>query len=245
MNTHRRILDQLAGEALAAPDSPIRDTAMGGCLAAVRAARTGLASQPHGHTPEPVPAMPRDLPDTVHGLARLLPRPGSPTMASLALAGANALLPPPHGLDDVKGQDLILEKGRGRRVVVVGHFPFVERLADEFAAFNVLELRPRPGDLPAAAAEEVLPRADVAALTASSLVNGTLGGLLDLLAPEAFVVLLGPSAPFARCLFDFGVDVVAGAEVTDPQAVVDGVAQGLAFRQLKGVRSLAWFGNGA
>ncbi len=241
MDTHRRILGALIEEALAATDAPLTATAMGNCLTAALAGRAGLASLPHGSSP--VPDQAGGLPETAHGLLRLLDGPCPPTTASLAVAVMNALLPPPPEANAAKGQDMVLEHGRDRRVVVVGHFPFVERLAEHFESFHVLELRPRPGDLPAKAAREVLPKADVAVLTGSSLVNGSLGGLMDMLSPEAFVMLLGPSAPFARCLFDLGVNVVAGAEVTDPVAAMDGVARGLSFRQLTGVRSLAWFND--
>lgn len=240
MDTHQRLLAALAWEALSAPDAPVTSTALGGCLSAVRAARTGLASLPHG-TNLLAAKDPDELPATVHGLVKLLAGPCLPTTASLAVAAMNTLLPPPDNARNAKGQDVVLEHGRDRRVAVVGHFPFVERLAEHFESFDVLELRPRPGDLPAEAAADVLPRADVAVLTGSSLVNGTLGGLLDMVSPDTFVMVLGPSTPFARCLFQFGVDVVAGAEVTDPDAAMDGVAKGLAFRQLRGVRSLAWF----
>jgi len=240
MNTHLRILTALAEEALAAPDAPLTGTALGNCLSAARAGRAGLASLPHGSDPASAQA-PDDLPETAHELVRLLTGPCPPVTASLAVAAMNALLSPPPEARDAKGQNVVLKHGRDRRVVVVGHFPFVERLAEHFESFHVLELRPRPGDLPAESAGEVLPKADVAVLTGSSLVNGTLGGLMDLLSPDAFVMLLGPSAPFARCLFDLGFDVVAGAEVTDPETAMDGVGKGLSFRELKGVRSLAWF----
>ena len=235
------ILAALLAEALARPDAKLTAVRAGSHLVAVRAGdRLGLASRSDAHG-GPAPALP-GLPATLHGLARLLvekPAP-FPLARSLALAAANALLPPPAAAVPAKGQDLLLEWGRGRRAAVVGHFPFVERLAGEFADLSVLELSPRPGDLPAARATEVLPRADLAAITATTLLNDTLAGLLALVRPGAAVILLGPSTPFAACLFGFGITVLAGCAARDPEAVLDGVAAGLPFKALRGAFSLAW-----
>lgn len=247
MDTHatppgqEAILAALLAEALARPDANLDTVRAGSHLVAVRAGdRLGLASRSDAHG-GPAPALP-GLPPTLHGLARLLmlePAP-FPLARSLALAAVNALLPPPAAAAPAKGQDLLLALGRGRRAAVVGHFPFVERLAGEFARLDVLELSPRPGDLPAARAAEVLPRADLAAITATTLLNGTLAGLLALARPGAAVILLGPSTPFAACLFGFGATVLAGCAARDPEAVLDGVAAGLPFKALPGTASLAW-----
>ena len=240
------LLDALLAQALDRPDAPLGAALVGGHLVAVRAggaqdAALGLASRSDAHGSPVPPALP-PLPDSLHGLARLLPRDPEPfpLARSLALAAMNALLPPPADAAPAKGQDLLLARGAGKRAVVVGHFPFVERMADQFASLDVLELSPRPGDLPAAAARDVLPRADLAAITATTLLNHTLAGLLALLRPGAEVILLGPSTPFASCLFDFGVTVLAGCAAEDPDAVLGGVERGLPFRALPGVRHLAW-----
>jgi uncharacterized protein (DUF4213/DUF364 family) len=102
----------------------------------------------------------------------------------------------------------------------------------------VLELRPRPGDLPAERAAEVLPQADVIALTGTSLVNHTFDGLIGLCRPEALVVMLGASTPLTPVLFELGVDAVAGTLVVDIPAALRGVAQGATFPQVGGKRLL-------
>ncbi|MEW5773457.1 MAG: DUF364 domain-containing protein [Thermodesulfobacteriota bacterium] len=236
------ILAALLGQALARPDSRVSEVRLGAHLAVVRAGEAlGLASRSGGHDgPAPIP--PADRPATLHALARLLaedPEP-FPQARALALAAVNALLPPPAEAAPAQGQDLLLALGRGKRAAVVGHFPFVERMAGEFSSLDVLEMSPRPGDLPAAAAREVLPRADLAAITATTLLNGTLAGLLALLRPGTEAILLGPSTPFASALFRFGVTVLAGCAAADPAAVLEGVARGLPFKALPGVRRLAW-----
>lgn len=187
-------------------------------------------------------------------LARLLLRPALPTQEnaagllhrSLALAAVNALLPPPGteaAVSMMKGQELLLQRGKGRRVVVVGHFPFVEKIADNFASFHVLEQRPRPGDLPAEQSVRVLPEADVAAITSTSISNGTLKGLLELCSERCFVLLLGPSTPLAPSLFELGVDALAGAALQSPEAleaVLQGVRDGHPYKTLPGMRPLLW-----
>jgi uncharacterized protein (DUF4213/DUF364 family) len=167
--------------------------------------------------------------------------------ASVGMAAFNALLALQpelvEGCDisEVNAEDVILEHGRGRRVAIVGHFPFVERVRQAADACWVLELNPRPGDVPAKRAAELLPQADVVALTGTSLINHTFDDLIALCRPDAFVLLLGASAPFAPVLFDVGVSAVSGTRVVDPQAVLRLVGQGATFRQIKrggGVRLL-------
>ncbi|MGD2178372.1 MAG: DUF364 domain-containing protein, partial [Anaerolineae bacterium] len=97
----------------------------------------------------------------------------------------------------------------------------------------VLELRPRPGDLPADRADELIPQADVVALTSTSLINHTFDDLIHLCSPGSFVVMLGPSTPLSPLLFDSRVDVLSGTAVVDPKRVLRSISQGATFRQIK------------
>ncbi len=92
----------------------------------------------------------------------------------------------------------------------------------------------------AEAAPDLLPCADLVAITSSSLVNGTFDGLLALCPPHATVMLLGPSTPLSPALFDYGVDILSGARVVDEAAVLRTVGQGASFRQVEGVRLLTF-----
>ncbi len=227
--TQSAILAALGDEARARPDEPVRRVIAGRVLVAVEGMRVGLCANVAGEGfPPPGEA-------SLHGLLDGLSATDvDPRTACLGVAAASALLPGSNALER-KAQEVILARGSGKHVAVVGHFPFVERMGPAFASFSVLELSPRPGDLPASEATRVLPMAQVVAVTASTLVNGTLGGLLDACSPDAFVLLAGPSAPFAACLFDFGIDAVAGCLVRDAGAVLAGVADGHPFRRLPGV----------
>jgi uncharacterized protein (DUF4213/DUF364 family) len=167
--------------------------------------------------------------------------------AGIGMAAFNALLalqPVPaegYSVSEINAEDVIIEHGHGRKVAVVGHFPFVERVRQAADECWVLELDPRPGDVPAERAEELLPQADVVALTGTSLINHTFDDLMALCHPEALVLLLGPSAPLTPALFDAGISGVSGTRVTDPERVLLLVGQGATFRQIKrggGVRLL-------
>lgn len=158
---------------------------------------------------------------------------------SVGWAAINALLAPDERMCvELNARDFLLEKGRDKRVAVVGHFPFVEKLRSAVSTLWVLELDPAPGDLPASAAPEVLPRADIVAVTSLTLLNDTFEGLAALWRPDALVMLLGPSTPFSPLLFERGVDVLSGALVIDPQQVNACISQGASFQQVKGVRLL-------
>jgi len=82
-------------------------------------------------------------------------------------------------------------------------------------------------------AAQVLPQVDVVALTGTSLINHTFDDLIRFCRPDAFVLLLGPSAPLSPVLFEAGVDAVSGTWVTDPELVLRSVGQGATFRQIK------------
>jgi uncharacterized protein len=232
--------DILAG--LDEVDAPVRDVRL--CLraTAVWSRRLGLAyafpREPLAHGAEPDPG-PRGLIErTARELAGLA-RSRDPAEASVGVAAINSLIPPPAGLTDGHALDLILEHGRGRAVALVGHFPFADRLRAEAGRLDVLELNPREGDLPAAQAPRVVPRADVVAITASTLVNGTLESLLDL-ARGKVVILIGPTSPFSPALFARGVSAICGSVVVDPDAALRDASEGVSFRRMRGLRRVIW-----
>lgn len=120
-------------------------------------------------------------------------------------------------------------------VALVGAFPpYMRELRRRNQRFNVLELDPstlKPDELPfyiqADHAPQIVPKADVFITTGTTLVNGTLDGLLSLLAPGAQAAVIGPTAtllpgPYA----ERGVTVVGGTRVREPDALLDMLAEG-------------------
>jgi hypothetical protein len=161
---------------------------------------------------------------------------------SVGFATINALLDVDvDACVEVNAADVIAERGAGRNVAVVGHFPFIPRLRDIAKTLWVLELRPREDDLPASMATEVLPQADVVALTGTSLLNHTFEELIALCRPDAFVVMLGGTTPLSPVLFEYGVDAIAGTLLSDPAAALLAVSQGATFPQIPGKRLLTMF----
>ncbi len=173
-----------------------------------------------------------------------LARSDSLTERSIGFAALNALLEVDEtACVNVNAEEIILEKvqhapGTSRCVAIVGHFPFVPRVREVAATCWVLELNPVPGDLPAAQAPEVIPQADVVAITGMTLVNGTFEALAALPRPGAFVIVLGPSTPLSPVLFDYGVDAISGTVISDIAPALAAVSQGANFRQIPGKRLL-------
>lgn len=175
---------------------------------------------------------------SAHELVGLI-RDGSGPERSIGWAALNALYVPDRSRAvELNAREFLLERGAGKRVAVIGHFPFVDKLRDAAQELWVLELNPAPGDLPADAAAGVLPQADIVAVTSLTLVNGSFEGLSTLWRPEATILLLGPSTPFAPALFDLGVDYLSGTDIVDPEVANRHVGQAASFKQMKGVELL-------
>lgn len=234
MNTIDALLSSLQA------DAPVRQVLVGAFWTAVvldtDPPRCGLASTLRGESHEagpPVPDAGSLLARSGRELAERLRSP-RPLEASIGMAAFNALLDVDESICvEVNAEEVIVERGSGRRVAIVGHFPFVDRVRRAAAECWVLELHPRPGDLPADQADEVLPRADVVALTGTSLLNHTFDDLVRLCRPDAYVLALGPSAPLSPVLFDTGITAISGTVVTDPDRVLTALSEGATFRQIK------------
>ncbi|MGZ5051838.1 MAG: Rossmann-like domain-containing protein [Methylobacter sp.] len=120
--------------------------------------------------------------------------------------------------------DYFLPQLRGKNVVVIGRYPGIERYSEQMH-LNVLEKQPVAGDLPDAACEFLLPNADWVFLTGSSIPNKTFPRLAELSA-HAKTVLMGPTVPWLPQLHEFGIDYLAGVEITDPAALYRTAAEG-------------------
>lgn len=106
--------------------------------------------------------------------------------------------------------------GRRQNVVVVGHFPHVARIKD-YAELTVLERNcTQSDDTPDPACEYVMPSADFAFITGVTFINKTAPRLLEL-SRSARTVMVGPSVVLAPHLFKWGVDMLAGSVVADPE----------------------------
>lgn len=233
------ILDDLLSKL--GDDAPVRSLLVGAHWTAVCSRSCGLAStliddHPHGH------AQVRDAGRLHLKSARELAeyaRSGQLLEASIGVAALNSLLEVDETQAvEVNAAEVLAERGRGKDVALVGHFPFIPSLRAAARQLWVIEQHPSAGEHPSEAAARLIPQADVVAITGTALINHTLDGLLALRRPDATVLLLGPSTPLSPVLFNHGVTLLSGARVVDEAAALRTVGQGASFRQVEGVRLL-------
>ena len=105
--------------------------------------------------------------------------------------------------------DVYSEEIQGKKVTIVGHFPFIEKRFSGHCELSILERNPSMGDFPDPACEYILPEQDYVFITGSTFVNKTLPRLLAL-SKQARVVLVGPSTPLAPILFQRGFYGLSG-----------------------------------
>lgn len=159
--------------------------------------------------------------------------------AAIGMATINSLIEiEDNSCIELNAADLIVEKGKGKRIAVVGHFPFIPRIHEYSKELWVLEKNPKKGDFNEAEAGNLIPLADVVAITGAAITNHTLDYLLEFCRPDAYVILLGDTAPLSPNLFDYGVDALCGTKVVDSDLALQCISQGANFRQIRGVKRL-------
>jgi uncharacterized protein (DUF4213/DUF364 family) len=162
-----------------------------------------------------------------------------PLEAAIGVAAINSVL----DLDEsqaveINASEVLSSRGRGKNVALIGRFHFIQQLRQSAKNLWVIEQHPAEDEYPSEAAAELLPQADVVAITGSTFVNHTLDGLLSLCKPHSTVMVLGPSSPLSTVLFDHGVTILSGTRVVDEEAILRTVSQGASFRQVEGVKLL-------
>lgn len=224
-------------------DAPVRSVLVGVhwtvvCSRYCGMASTTISSHPHGHIQV------RDVGRLHHKSARELAEFAysmEPLEASIGVAAINSLLDVDESLAvEVNASEVLMSRGREKNVALVGHFPFILELRSIAGQLWVIEQHPMEDEFPPEAAADLIPQADVVAITSSSLINHTLDGLLSLCPSRATVMLLGPSTPLSPILFNQGVDMLSGARVIDEGAVLRTIGQGASFRQVEGVKLLTF-----
>jgi len=141
---------------------------------------------------------------------------------ALGLAAANALIHPavPGREEDTIG---LMKLRSGERVAMVGLFrPIVPRIEATGVRLSVIER-----DTPENERREALGACDVAIITATTLLNGTLEGVLNELGKPRHVALIGPSTPLCEEIFrGTPVTHLGGSAIVDGPAVLRVISQG-------------------
>lgn len=157
--------------------------------------------------------------------------------ASVGIAALNSIIDVDENLlEQVNAADVIARESKAKNLVVVGHFPFVDKLNSITRNCWVIEKNPFGDDFPEEASHEYIPQADVVAITGTAFINHTMEGLLSLCQPGAQVMVLGPLTPLSPLLYDDGISFLSGTRVIDEDAAQMTIQQGAAFPQVKGVR---------
>lgn len=235
-----KILDELINQLN--QDAPIRNVLVGVHWTVVCSRFCGMASTIVGHSGHDHPVV-RDVGYLHEMSARQLAefaRSDNPLEASLGVAAINSLLEvdESHAIE-INAREVLIQEGQGKKVAIVGHFPFISTLRQAVGQLWVIEQQPRDGDYPTQSAPEWIPQADIVAITGSALINHTLDDLLDLCQPQSLVMVLGPSTPLSSTLFNHGVHILSGSKIVDEAAVLRTVGQGASFQQVTGVQRLS------
>lgn len=143
-----------------------------------------------------------------------------PLERSVGLAAVNCFWNRPDVPD--AAQPYLAERGGlasieapGEGAIIVGGFRgALKRLPQA----RIVEREPKPGDIPVGDAPAAYKNANTLAITAQTLMNGSLAPVLRASDMVPHRILVGPSCPACPILFDHGIDELFGAVIKDPDA---------------------------
>ncbi len=165
----------------------------------------------------------------------------NPLEVSIGMAAINASISIPAEFVEKNARDIIIEKGKGKTVGIIGHFPFVNEVKNRVGKLYVFEKSPKEGDITENKIPELLSQCDVVAITGMSIMNGSFEFVLEHTRNDAFKIVLGPSTPLTPRLFEMGIDAVSGTIVENPQIVKKYVLEGAPFKHIKGIKLITIF----
>ncbi len=151
--------------------------------------------------------------------------------SAVAIATANALInteAQPYEAGDILD---IIELRSTDSVGMIGHFvPLVAKIRGRVSSLSIFEEKTAPVGhdlLPALAVHQILPRCQVALITATALINGTMDDILRAAAGCREVAVLGASTPLLEKIYAATpVTVISGVVPHAPQKVLQVVSEG-------------------
>ncbi|MFH0813848.1 MAG: DUF364 domain-containing protein [Pseudomonadota bacterium] len=158
--------------------------------------------------------------------------------SAVGIATANALVNRERGIESEGDVLDIVELNKDDRIGMVGFFgplvPTLRRTVRELLIFEQTS-HTAEGVFPAEKAPEVLPTCDIALITSTSLINGTLDSLLEAAGKCREIVLLGASTLLLPEIFQpLGVTLLSGVIITDPPGILQIISEGGGMRFFKG-----------
>jgi uncharacterized protein (DUF4213/DUF364 family) len=223
-------------------DFPVKAAVVGSHLIAVASRRLGLAARLPGKEGGEQDSCEEDMfalsGRSARDLARWLLE-NEWLRAGIGMASLNSLLDIEHDkLQETNAKHIIADRSAGKNLMVVGRFPFVKMIQPNVRNLWVMEKQASAGCISEEEGYQLLPEADVVAITGSSLINHTFERIISHCRVDSFKIMLGPSTPLSPVLFDYGVHVIGGALVEGADTVLAEVERGVAFRKLQGVRTV-------
>jgi uncharacterized protein (DUF4213/DUF364 family) len=157
--------------------------------------------------------------------------------SSVGIATANALVNQERGIGREGDVLDILTINKTDRVGMIGFFgPLVSPLKKMVRELLIFEQTTSiaEGLFPTETAPEMLPTCDVALITSTSLINGSLDLLLEASKKCREIVLLGASTLLLPEIFKpLGVTLLSGIIVTDPPGILKIISEGGGMRFFK------------
>jgi uncharacterized protein (DUF4213/DUF364 family) len=143
--------------------------------------------------------------------------------ASVGVATINSILS--RYVEPGKARRGMMPRARGKKVAVVGKFPFIERLEDLADEVWTISSAVGPGRYPEEEAANILHVADISIIAGCALVNHSLERYLKWAEPS-YTIVFGPSTPLSPLLFKYGADQIGGVKVMNEARVATAIAAG-------------------
>ncbi|MFW5793523.1 MAG: Rossmann-like domain-containing protein [Bacteroidota bacterium] len=129
----------------------------------------------------------------------------------------------------------ILDLNSKKKITLVGAFnSYIRKISETNSELKVLEFNEssfieehRRFYVPANEYIDIIPKSDIVVITGLTLVNNTIGGLLDVISPHSKVVLTGPSSSLIPdILFENKVDIIGATRINDSEMLFKVVSEG-------------------
>jgi uncharacterized protein (DUF4213/DUF364 family) len=160
-----------------------------------------------------------------------------PLEKTLGYAAMNSLL---NQRGDVKFQfgnplSYLKKRFQNKRIRMVGYFAFHPEINSWTDDFKIIENKPVTDTLTFEMGKDELEGSELTIVTGVTLLNGS---FMDVLSRcrDGFVVLFGPTVPFANTLLEMGVDMICGFVPEDVREFYNCVTEGRIVTKFRSCR---------